>query len=116
LITHLLDLSRVGKIETTWNRWTRRFLKNALDTLSGLLEHRPSSDHRCICFHLLRRRQMTRVFTNLITNALKSTAAVSMPASRSMYALQQEYEFYVKDNGVGVRRRCSHRSLILFLT
>lgn len=106
LITHLLDLSRVGRIETHMESVdSADILKNALDTLSGLLEHRSvnliidASLPTIYCDV----DQMTRVFTNLITNALKSTAAVSMPSIEiGCNALQGEYEFYVQDNGVGV--------------
>ncbi len=120
LITNVIELSRVGRIDSRmeWANVTD-ILKDALDSLSGLMEHR--SINLIIASSLptiwCEPTQMTRVFINLIANALKFTAAVSMPSIEigcNMY--EHDYEFYVKDNGTGIAAEYLGKVFDLFFT
>ena len=120
LITNLLDLSRIGKIEMRMETaGASEILKNALDTLSGLLERRAvnliidANLPMIFCDSI----QMTRVFTNLITNALRFTAGVAMPSIEiGCNEQKQEYEFYVKDNGPGIPESVQPQVFNLFFS
>ncbi len=106
LIADLLDLSRLNGRELPFQEADSfEILKNALDSLSGLIEKRPvnmiidSTLPRIICNSV----QITQVFSNLISNALKFTRDVEIPSVEVGCAtLEDEYEFYVKDNGIGI--------------
>jgi hypothetical protein len=120
LITGVLELSRVGQIDSCME-WAHSadILKNALDSLSGLMEHR--SVNLIIDANLpiifCDAGQMTRVFTNLIANALKFTGSASMPGIEiGCNCREQEYEFYVKDNGVGIPEELHARIFDLFFS
>jgi nitrogen-specific signal transduction histidine kinase len=106
LITNVLDLSRVGHIDTRMELVNSSdILKNALDMLSGLMEYRPVNliIDASLPFIFCDAVQMTRVFTNLISNAFKFTAGVSITGIEiGCNVREHEYEFYVKDNGVGI--------------
>lgn len=106
LVTDLLDLSRLTHGETFFEEVeSTEILRNALESLSGLIEQRPvnmiidSTLPRIIC----NVTQLTQVFTNLISNALKFTRFVDIPSIEIGCNLQNgEYEFYIKDNGSGI--------------
>jgi len=106
LIADLLDLSRLNGGEVPFQEADSfEILKNALDSLAGLIEKRPvnmiidSTLPRITCNSV----QMTQVFTNLISNALKFTHGVEIPSVEvGCTAVEDDYEFYVKDNGVGI--------------
>jgi len=113
-------LSRVGRIDSRmeWANVTD-ILKDALDSLSGLMEHRSinliidSSLPTIWC----EPTQLTRVFINLIANALKFTATVSMPSIEiGCNMFEHDYEFYVKDNGTGIAAEHQGKVFDLFFT
>jgi two-component sensor histidine kinase len=120
LITNVIELSRVGRIDSRmeWANVTD-ILKDALDSLSGLMEHRSinliidSSLPTIWC----EPTQMTRVFINLIANALKFTATVAMPSIEIGSNMDEhDYEFYVKDNGTGIAAEYQDKVFDLFFT
>jgi signal transduction histidine kinase len=106
LIADLLDLSRLGSSEFPFAEADSfDILKSALESLSGLIEKRPvnmiidSTLPRVTCNYT----QMTQVFTNLISNALKFTREVAIPSVEVGCSITEaEFEFYVKDNGIGI--------------
>ncbi len=120
LITGVLELSRVGQIDSRME-WVHSadILKNALDSLSGLLEQRPvnliidANLPSVFCDA----GQLTRVFTNLIANALKFTKNVSMPGIEiGCNSRENELVFYVKDNGVGIPEELHAKIFDLFFS
>ncbi|HNW59034.1 MAG TPA: ATP-binding protein [bacterium] len=120
LIADLLDLSRMSSGDFPFQEADSfEILKSALESLSGLIEKRPvnmiidSTLPRIICNHT----QMTQVFTNLISNALKFTQGIAIPSIEvGCNATDEDFEFYVKDNGIGIAPEDLERVFDLFYT
>jgi len=105
-IADLLGFSRLQSDENTYtDEDSTHLLKLSLDALAGLIEQRPvnmiidSRLPRIVC----NLTQMTQVFTQLISNALKGTRTVELPCIEiGCHSAEGEHEFYIKDNGPGV--------------
>ncbi|HOT96456.1 MAG TPA: GAF domain-containing sensor histidine kinase [bacterium] len=120
LIADLLDLSRLNSGDFPFQEADSfEILKSALDSLSGLIEKRPvnliidSTLPRIVC----NASQIAQVFTNLISNALKFTRGIAIPNIEvGCSATEEDFEFYVKDNGVGIAPEDLERIFDLFYT
>ena len=120
LIADLLDLSRLNEGESALQEADSfEIIKNALESLTGLFEKRPvnmiidSTLPRIVCNY----SQMIQVFTNLISNALKFTRGVAIPSIEVGCSIaEDEYEFYVRDNGIGIAPEEMERIFELFYT
>lgn len=106
LIDALLTLSRTNNTPLTFERVRpRAVLERVVRDLGGLIEEkharvRISSLPRAV---LADEVAMYQVFLNLVGNALKFTRNGEAPEVTVGHALRrEEYEFYVRDNGVGI--------------
>ncbi len=120
LIADLLDLSRLSSGDFPFQEADSfEILKSALESLAGLIEKRPvnmiidSTLPRIICNYT----QMTQVFANLLSNALKFTHGIAIPNIEvGCSATEEDFEFYVKDNGIGITPEDLDRIFDLFYT
>lgn len=120
LISDLLDLSRASGSDLAFEEVDSfEILKNALESLAGLIEKRPvnliidSTLPRITC----NQTQMTQVFINLISNALKFTRDSAIPSIEvGCNRSDGDFEFYVKDNGIGIPAQEIDHIFDLFFT
>ena len=58
--------------------------------------------------------QLTRLFQNLISNALKYRSALRPMLEIGCYETDDEWEFFVKDNGIGIEAKYFEKIFIIF--
>ncbi len=106
MIQDLLELSRVGKIDTeTSNEFIGKIVKEAVEEFRYQIENKkiklilPDRFPKIVCHS----KNLKLVFTNLISNAIKfhdngNQTVIEIGVKRR----SDEFEFFVKDNGVGI--------------
>ncbi|MCH8126169.1 hypothetical protein IIC38_09425 [candidate division KSB1 bacterium] len=106
MIQDLLELSRVGKVDTeTSNESIGKIVKEAVEEFRYQIENKkiklilPDRFPKIVCHS----KNLKLVFTNLISNAIKfhgngKQAVIEIGVKRR----SGEFEFFVKDNGVGI--------------
>lgn len=106
MIQDLLELSRVGKIDTeTSEEFIGKIVKEAVEEFRYQIENKkikvilPERLPRVVCHS----KNLKLVFTNLISNAIKfhgngKQTVIEIGVKRR----SDEFEFFVKDNGVGI--------------
>ncbi|MBU0761397.1 MAG: HAMP domain-containing protein [Candidatus Altiarchaeota archaeon] len=116
LITSLLKLSRVGRVDT---ELTQVDLKKVVDeaiqdledlikTKKGVVEAKKLPKIYC------QRVWMKEVFTNLISNGLKFNESPKPKVKIGYIKNDGDYEFYVQDNGIGIEKQYHERIFKLF--
>lgn len=106
MIQDLLELSRVGKVDTeTSNESIGKIVKEAVEEFRYQIENKkiklilPDRFPKIVCHS----KNLKLVFTNLISNAIKfhgngKQTVIEIGVKRR----SGEFEFFVKDNGVGI--------------
>jgi len=118
LLDELLELSRIGRVETPPVRVSLMALAaEALETLAGIISerkvdlHLPGTD--LILFG--DRPRLCQIWLNLIENAIKYSRDGSIPRIEvGMRQTGGETAFYVKDNGIGINPQYHSRIFGLF--
>jgi signal transduction histidine kinase len=115
LIQDLLEYSRVGTSRLTITKLDcNEVLKTVLTLLSVSVDEKKAA----ITLHPLPviqavEPQMIQLFQNLIGNALKYNDK-EIPEIEIGYTEKEMYEFYVRDNGIGIDPRFSERIFVIF--
>ena len=105
-IQELLELSRAGKVDTEMSRQPLgKIVKEALEDFQYQIEDKkvrvvlPDRLPRLECHT----RNMKLVFSNLMSNAIKFLGDQKKPVLEiGLKRRLSEYEFFVKDNGIGI--------------
>lgn len=120
LIMDLLELSRIGRGEAKFKEEeVSAIVQQALDSVGGLIANKNikfvinESLPRIQCNKTL----MVQLFTNLLSNAIKYTKNAEKPKIEIGFKeLRSHYEFFVKDNGIGIAPELHEKIFELFHT
>jgi PAS domain S-box-containing protein len=106
LLDELLELSRVGRVETPQVRvLLSELLSEAQETLAGAIKERAVDIHlpEADLMLLGDRPRLSQIWQNLIENAIKYSQAESIPRIDFGVQLENgEMVFSVRDNGIGI--------------
>ena len=116
-LSDLLELSRIGRLMNPPEEVdTNKIVQEALEAVSGRIQSR--NIKITVSPDLPRmhgdRSRLREVFENLIDNAAKYSSNQPAPLIEIGYRNGKEPIFYVKDNGMGIEARYSHRIFGLF--
>jgi signal transduction histidine kinase len=106
LLDDLLEMSRIGRIETTPVSVSLRVvIAEALDSLAGVIKERTIDIHLPDTEQMLfgDRPRLCQIWQNLIENAIKYSLDGSIPQIElGVQQVSGETVFFVKDNGIGI--------------
>jgi len=106
LIKDLLELTKITRVKNPYSKVSIKEVMDAAVANCDFMIRQSNADVKLegvlpeiVCDRI----KMTAVFFNLISNAIKFAKADLAPVVRiSWKETPQEYEFYVKDNGIGI--------------
>lgn len=118
LIEDLLTLSRISRIHNPYehvnmNELVKKVLERLQPALTGkkIEWHIPPDLPEVYCDRI----KMTEVFVNLFSNAIKFSSKQSHPRIELGYQrLATEHQFWVRDNGIGIKPRYHDQIFQLF--
>jgi signal transduction histidine kinase len=117
-IVHLLELSRVGRMDTTIERVdARNVLKEVVDHMGPCIRQRgievliPTGPFE-VAINPMRLKQL---FSSLLDNALRYMGAVERPKIEIRFdGASDAWQFIVKDNGIGIAKEHQQKIFNIF--
>ena len=106
LIKDMLELTRMSRVKNPYSRVSIEEIVNAAIANCDFMIRQNNVQveiEKKLPEIVCDRIKITAVFSNLISNAVKFTKTSALPAIKiSWNETPKEYEFYVKDNGIGI--------------
>jgi len=117
IILDLLEYSRVGKLEMSWQQVDLNAIISETITLNKSLieEHRAVIKAAKLPVIIANKTSIQQVFHNLIGNALKYQQDGSAPVIKINYSEDDDFwQFTVSDNGIGIEAYFFDKIFVLF--
>ena len=118
LIKDLLELSRTSRVKGDWQESAiSDIVRRAMEEFNRLIKNNgieiktAESFPICLCDP----ERILQVFMNLISNSIKFIKGVDNPLIEIGYKERdKEYEFFVKDNGIGIEKDYHEKIFVIF--
>lgn len=118
LIKDLLDLSRTARIKGVWQECSvSEIIKRAIGELKEPINTRGIKIKMPEKFPILKcdSERILQVFMNLMSNSIKFIGDTADPCIEIGWSDKgEEYEFYMKDNGIGIEPEYHEKIFVIF--